>query len=293
VPEKGIMTTVREILKDHGIRPLKRLGQSFLEDKNAINKIIIISNIEEDDIVVEIGAGVGLMTESIAKRSRKVIALDIDPKMVGILRERMAPYHHVDILHADVLEYDFSSAIDDLPSRKIKVIGNIPYNISSQILFRLLAYRDHISSMILMFQKELADRLTATPGTKAYGVPTVLVSMYLLCSREMTIPSSCFYPKPAVMSSVLKMVIREKPQVDLADHDFFFKIVKTVFAKRRKTVTNNLRSLRLLGYSDMDVTKALKDSGVDGARRGETLTAPEIGRLSNALHSIKMPTKMP
>jgi 16S rRNA (adenine1518-N6/adenine1519-N6)-dimethyltransferase len=283
------MTTVREILTDHGIRPLKRLGQSFLEDRNAINKIIRISNIQEDDIIVEIGAGVGLMTESIAKQAKKVIALDIDPRMVGILKKRMAPYRHVDIVQADVLEYDFSSAIGELPSRKIKVIGNIPYNISSQILFRLLAYRDHISSMILMFQKELADRLTATPGTKAYGVPTVLVSMYLLCSREMAIPRSCFYPKPAVMSSVLKMVIREKPQLDLADHDFFFKIAKTAFAKRRKTLLNNLRGLKLLGYSDMDMANALKNSGIDGARRGETLTAVEIGKLSNALHSIKMP----
>ncbi len=289
VPKKGIMTTVREILTDHGIRPLKRLGQSFLEDRNAINKIIRISNIQEDDIIVEIGAGVGLMTEAIAKQARKVIALDIDPRMVGILKKRMAPYRHVDIVQADVLEYDFSSAIGELPSRKIKVIGNIPYNISSQILFRLLAYRDHISSMILMFQKELADRLIATPGTKAYGVPTVLVSMYLLCSREMAIPCSCFYPKPAVMSSVLKMVIREKPQLDLADHDFFFKIAKTAFAKRRKTLLNNLRGLNLLGYSAMDMANALKNSGIDGARRGETLTALEIGKLSNALHSIKMP----
>jgi 16S rRNA (adenine1518-N6/adenine1519-N6)-dimethyltransferase len=283
------MTTVREILTDHGIRPLKRLGQSFLEDRNAINKIIRISNIQKDDIIVEIGAGVGLMTESIAKQAKKVIALDIDPRMVGILKKRMAPYRHVDIVQADVLEYDFSSAIGELPSRKIKVIGNIPYNISSQILFRLLAYRDHISSMILMFQKELADRLIATPGTKAYGMPTVLVSMYLLCSREMVIPRSCFYPKPAVMSSVLKMVIREKPQLDLADHDFFFKIAKTAFAKRRKTLLNNLRGLNLLGYSDMDMANALKNSGIDGARRGETLTALEIGKLSNALHSIKMP----
>ncbi|MGZ3607450.1 MAG: 16S rRNA (adenine(1518)-N(6)/adenine(1519)-N(6))-dimethyltransferase RsmA [Syntrophales bacterium] len=283
------MAIVREILTDHGIRPRKRLGQCFLEDRNAINKIIRISNIQEGDIVVEIGAGVGLMTESIAKVAGKVIALDIDPKMIAILRQRMAPYRHVDIVEVDVLEYDFSSAVGELPSRKIKVIGNIPYNISSQILFRLLAYRSYISSMILMFQKELADRLTATPGTKAYGVPTVLVSMYLVCSREMTVPCSCFYPKPAVMSTVLKMAIREKPQLDLADHDFFFKIAKTVFAKRRKTLLNNLRGLKMLGYSDMDVASALKNSGIDGRRRGETLTAEEIGKLSNALHSIKMP----
>lgn len=287
--KKGTMATVREILTDHGIRPRKRLGQTFLEDRNAINKIIRISNIQKDDIIVEIGAGIGLMTESIAKRARKVIALDIDARMVAILRERMAPYRHVDVVQADVLKYDFSSAVGELLSQKIKVIGNIPFNISSQILFRLLAYRDNISSMILMFQKELADRLIATPGTKAYGVPTVLVSMYLICTREMAVPRSCFYPKPAVISTVLKMVMREKPQLDLADHEFFFKISKAVFAKRRKTLLNNLRGLNLSGYSDMDVVKALDDLGIDGARRGETLTALEIGKLSNALHSIKIP----
>ena len=138
------MTTIRKILRDHGIRPLKRLGQSFLEDINIINKIISISNIQEDDTVVEIGAGVGIMTELIAEKVRKVIALDIDPRMVGILRERLAGYHQVDVVKGDVLKYDFSSVGYELLSRKTKVIGNIPYNISSQILFHLLAYRQHI-----------------------------------------------------------------------------------------------------------------------------------------------------
>jgi 16S rRNA (adenine1518-N6/adenine1519-N6)-dimethyltransferase len=283
------MTTIRKILRDHGIRPLKRLGQSFLEDINVINKIIGISNIQEDDTVVEIGAGVGIMTELIAEKVRKVIALDIDPRMVGILRERLAGYHQVDVIKGDVLKYDFSSVDHELPSRKIKVIGNIPYNISSQILFHLLAYRQHISSMILMFQKELADRLIASPGTKEYGIPTVLVSIYTECFREMVIPRSCFYPEPKVTSTVMKIIIREKPLMDLNDHDFFVKIVKIAFSKRRKTLLNNLRSSPLLGYSEREVVTALKKSGIDGVRRGETLTAEELGKLSNALYSREIP----
>jgi 16S rRNA (adenine1518-N6/adenine1519-N6)-dimethyltransferase len=279
------MTAIRKILRDHGIRPLKRLGQSFLEDRNVINKIISISNIQEDDTVVEIGAGVGIMTELIAEKVRKVIALDIDPIMVGILRERLAGYHQVDVIKGDVLKYDFSSVDHELLSRKIKVIGNIPYNISSQILFHLLAYRQHISSMILMFQKELADRLIASPGTKEYGIPTVLVSMYTECFREMVIPRSCFYPEPKVTSTVMKIIIREKPLMDLNDHDFFVKIVKIAFSKRRKTLLNNLRSSPLLGYSEREVFTALKKSGIDGVRRGETLTTEELGKLSNALYS--------
>ena len=283
------MTTIRKILRDHGIRPLKRLGQSFLEDINVINKIISISNIQEDDTVVEIGAGAGIMTELIAEKVRKVIALEIDPRMVGILRERLAGYNQVDVIKGDVLKYDFTSVGHELLSRKIKVIGNIPYNISSQILFHLLAYRQHISSMILMFQKELADRLIASPGTKEYGIPTVLVSMYTECFREMVIPRSCFYPEPKVTSTVMKIIIREKPLMDLNDHDFFVKIVKIAFSKRRKTLLNNLRSSPLLGYSEREVVSALKKSGIDGVRRGETLTAEELGKLSNALYSREIP----
>jgi 16S rRNA (adenine1518-N6/adenine1519-N6)-dimethyltransferase len=282
------MTTVRQILKGYGVRPLKRFGQSFLEDKNIIHKILKISEITGEDTVVEIGAGVGIMTELIAKRMRKVIALEIDPRMIQILKDRLASYHNVDIIETDVLEYDFSSATPGLPARKLTIVGNIPYNISSQILFRLLGYRNHISSMILMFQKELADRFTASTGTKEYGIPTVLLSMYAECSREMLIPRSCFYPEPKIVSTVLKIVFREGPQVDLLDHELFVKIVKMAFSKRRKTLLNNLRSLHILGYSEEDVANVLQDAGVDGTRRGETLTAVELGRLCNALYTRKI-----
>jgi len=279
------MSTVRKILRHYGIRPIKRLGQSFLEDNNVINKILVMSDIRADDTIVEIGAGVGIMTELLAQNAKKVVALDIDPRMIGILRERLADYHHVDVIQADVLEYDFSFAGTRLPSQKLKVIGNIPYNISSQILFHLLAYRHCISSMILMFQKELADRLTANPGTKDYGIPTVFVSMYTECSREMTIPRSCFYPRPAVTSSVIKMTVRGNPLIDVNDHHLFHEIVKAAFSKRRKTLLNNLRSSQGLGYSEKNIIASLKDAGIDGKRRAETLTAEEFGRLSNVLRS--------
>jgi len=283
------MTTARQILKEYGIRPLKRLGQSFLEDKNVIHKILKISDIKGDDTVVEIGAGLGIKTELIAKRARKVIALDIDPRMIHILERRLADYHNVDVDQTDILEYDFSLVTSELPGGKLTIIGNIPYNISSQILFRLLDYRNHISSMTLMFQKELSDRLIALPGTKEYGIPTVLVSMYAACYREMLIPQSCFHPEPKIMSAVMRMVIRERPQVDLLDHEFFFKIVKVAFSKRRKTLLNNLRSLHPRGFSEIDIASALQNTGIDGTRRGETLTAVELGRLCNALHSREMP----
>lgn len=279
------MTTVRKILRDYGIRPKKKLGQSFLEDKNVINKILAISDIRQDDTVVEIGAGVGIMTELIAQKAHKVVAIDIDPRMIDILRERLAHYNHVDIIQTDVLEYDFSQVATKFTSQKIKVVGNIPYYISSQILFQLLAYRHFISSMVLMFQKELAERLIAYPGTRNYGIPTIFVSMFTECFREMVVPRGCFYPQPEITSAVMKMIIRRKTLIDIKDHQLFSKIVKTAFSKRRKTLLNNLRNLHEPGYSEEDIITSLKSAGIESMRRAETLTAEELGRFSNILFS--------
>ncbi|MBM4270561.1 MAG: ribosomal RNA small subunit methyltransferase A [Deltaproteobacteria bacterium] len=280
------MTSVRKVLKDYGIRPLKRLGQSFLQDINVINKIVGLADIRSDETVIEIGAGIGVVTELIALKAGRVIALEVDPRMVAVLRERLAHIDHVTVIHADVLQYDFSSC-DSSSSRKMKIIGNIPYHISSQILFHLLSYRQHISTMILMFQKELADRLVASPGTKEYGIPSVMVSMYTHCSRELTVPGSCFYPEPEVKSSVLKMDIRERPRVELNDHLFFSRVVRTAFSQRRKTLMNNLRSSFLPRFPEYKIAMALREAGIDGRRRGESLTPEELGVLSNTLHLLE------
>jgi 16S rRNA (adenine1518-N6/adenine1519-N6)-dimethyltransferase len=281
------MTSPRKILKSKGIRPLKRLGQSFLEDRNVIGKIIRILDVRCDDVVIEIGAGIGIMTEEIAKKASKVIALEIDPCLVEILKERLTDYHNIEVVQADVLAFDFSYVSPFFVGGKVKVIGNIPYHISSQILFRLLDYRKYISCMVLMFQKELADRLTANPGSKEYGIPSVMVDMYTICTRELIIPGLCFYPAPKVMSTVLKMVMRDTPQIDIKNHQFFIKIVRIAFSKRRKTLLNNLKGLIGQGYSEGEITQALVNSGIDGKRRGETLSSIELGILSHAFLSVE------
>ena len=281
------MTTPRNILKKYGIRPLKRLGQSFLIDNNITKKIVMISDIKSGDIVVEIGSGLGIMTAIIAQEAKRVIALEIDKYMVDILREELKNHSNVEIVQTDVLKYDFSSAYSESPSEKLKVIGNIPYNISSQILFRLIQFRDYISSMVLMFQKEVAERIIAPPGTKEYGILSVIVSMYAKPSLEVSVPGSCFYPKPNVDSSVLKLTIREAPLFDIKNPDFFSKVVKTAFSKRRKTLLNNLKDSDLLKASKKDITDILELLNIDGNRRGETLTVEEFGKLSNALLSAK------
>jgi 16S rRNA (adenine1518-N6/adenine1519-N6)-dimethyltransferase len=279
------MITPKKVLNMRGIRPIKRLGQAFLQDQNILHKIVAAADIHGDETVVEIGAGLGIMTGIIAAQARRVIAIEVDPVMVKILKEHLQGFKNVEIIETDVLQYDFSSACADLSPEKVKVIGNVPYQISSPILFRLMAFRQFISMVILMLQKEVVDRIIAPPGTKDYGIPSVILSMYCQSFRVMDVPGSCFYPEPKVTSSVLKLIIREKPLVVLGDDVLFRKIVQISFSKRRKTLLNNLRHVYLPGYSEDSLLSALQETGIDGIRRAETLSAEEFGALTNHLIS--------
>jgi 16S rRNA (adenine1518-N6/adenine1519-N6)-dimethyltransferase len=268
------MISVRKMVAQYEIHPRKRLGQSFLEDRNIIRRIVALAEPAGDETVVEIGAGLGSMTEELAKRAGRVIALEVDQRLVGVLRERFAGQDRVEVLQMDVLKYDFSSAC---PGGRIKVVGNIPYHLSSPILFRLLDFRRSISSMLLMFQKELADRITAPPGTKDYGIPSVLVARYTRATCELTVPPTCFYPVPDVVSSVLRIMVRQEP--NLLNEELFAKIVRAAFAQRRKTLWNNLRHI---GIPEEMVGRMFAGSGIDRTRRAETLSVEEFSRLTTA-----------
>ena len=268
------MISVRKMVAQYEIHPRKRLGQSFLEDMNIIRRIVALADPAGDETVVEIGAGLGSMTEELAKRAGRVIALEVDQRLVGVLRERFTEQDRVEVLQMDVLKYDFSSAC---PGGRIKVVGNIPYHISSPILFRLLDFRRSILLMILMFQKELADRITAPPGTKDYGIPSVLVARYTRATCELTVPPTCFYPVPDVVSSVLRITVRQEPH--LSDEALFAKIVRAAFAQRRKTLWNNLRHI---GIPEEMVGRMFAGSGIDRTRRAETLSLEEFSLLTTA-----------
>jgi 16S rRNA (adenine1518-N6/adenine1519-N6)-dimethyltransferase len=282
------MSTPWKILKKYGIQPTKSLGQSFLIDNNITAKIVDSAGIEKGDTVVEIGAGPGMMTRRIADRAGKVVALEIDSKIVEVLRQELGDVPNIDIVETDVLEYDFSSSannVEGFPSRRIKVIGNIPYNISSQILFRLLEYRQVISSVTLMFQREVAERIMAPPGSREYGILSVITMMYMLPSKVMTVPASCFYPKPRVESMVLTMDVRKSPLCEVCDYDIFRKVVRSAFAKRRKTLINSLKESAFIRDLDIDLAPILGDLGLDPKRRGETLSVEEFARLSRAIEA--------
>jgi 16S rRNA (adenine1518-N6/adenine1519-N6)-dimethyltransferase len=277
------MNTPKSVLKKKGIRPLKRLGQSFLQDRNIVDKIVALADIRDDEAVAEIGAGVGVMTEQIARKAGMVLALEIDPYMIEILKSSLAALTNVEIVHTDILDYDFSEASARYAGKVFKVIGNVPYNISSPILFHLLHYREFIGSMILMFQKEVADRIAARPGTKEYGIPTVILSMFAEVTHSFIVPAGCFYPRPKVTSCVVKMEMRRKPLISLSSDSFFCSVVRSSFAQRRKTILNNLKRSQLPGVSEDAIIGALAESEIDGGRRGETLSPVEFGILSNAL----------
>ena len=268
------MTSVRKLLARYAIHPRKRLGQSFLEDMNIIRRIVALAEPAGNETIVEIGAGLGFMTEELAKKAGRVIAIEVDPRLVAVLRERFIGQGRVEVLQTDVLKYDFSSACS---RERIKVVGNIPYHISSPILFRLLEFRRCISSMILMFQKELADRIAAPPGTKNYGIPSVMVARYTRATCELTVPSTCFFPVPDVVSSVLRIVVRQEPT--LPDEALFAGIVRAAFAQRRKTLWNNLRQI---GLPDEMVEMVFAGSGIDRTRRAETLSVEEFALLTTA-----------
>ncbi|PKN05972.1 MAG: ribosomal RNA small subunit methyltransferase A [Deltaproteobacteria bacterium HGW-Deltaproteobacteria-7] len=275
------MTSPREVITHYAIKPRKNLGQSFLMEEGIIKRIAGTASVAENDIVVEIGAGIGVLTEYLAQNAAKIIAVELDDKLVDILKDRLSKYHNIEIYHGNILQFDFR-AIGE--GRKIKVIGNIPYNISSPVLFYLLSFREIIDSFVLMMQKEVVQRLVALPGGKEYGVPSVILQMFAAVEKVLDVPASCFYPRPKVESSVIKGFFRERPFVDLRDEEFFIKLVRDSFAQRRKMLINNLKKSKLLEYvSESLLKEALISAGIDGQRRGETLSVEEFGYLSNIL----------
>lgn len=277
------MTTPGEILHRYGIRPDKRRGQSFLTDLNTIHKIAAAGKITGEDIVVEIGAGFGVLTKNIARPAGRLIAVEIDLKLVEILREELAGFDHVEIFTGDVLKFDFSYISKQYKS-KLKVVGNVPYNISSPVVFHLLAHRSAIQDFTLMLQKEVVERLVSPPGHKSYGVPSVLLQMYADVERLFDVSANCFYPRPKVESSIICGTFRDKPLVELKDEVFFSRLVKAAFAQRRKMLFNNLKHAQILEkMSGAEIQSALTEAGIDGKRRGETLTVGEFGILSNLL----------
>lgn len=278
------MSSPVSLLRKYGIRPRKRLGQCFLCDPNILEKIVRIAGVRDTDTVVEIGSGIGVLTAMIARTARRVVALELDRLLVGVLQQELGGFENVEIVHTDVLQFDFSSVcahpMGESRKGRIKVIGNVPYNLSSQIVLRLLEYRRCLDRVVLMLQREVAERLAAPPGTKDYGPLSIYVALFTEPTLEHKVPAGCFYPRPDVESRVIRLDFRDEPLCRVDDMDFFRSLVRASFSKRRKTLLNNLKSSPIPFTVDQ-ISAALSALGIDGVRRAETLSVREFAALSN------------
>lgn len=269
-------------LKRYKIRPKKWLGQNFLLDEKMLEQIIAFYDLGGDDLAVEIGAGLGVLTTRLAPRVRKVLAVEVDKTLVDLLRDKIIKDKNIEVINQDILDFDFPG-VAKLYGGKLKVLGNIPYGISAPLVFKLIECKAFLSMAVLMFQKEVADRITACPGTKDYGVLSVFSQINAVVSKELIVPRHYFYPQPKVDSAVVRFVFSETPLVEIKDEQVFKRVVKASFAQRRKTLKNALKNSLNLNMPFDDVLKAVGACGIDPQRRGETLSMEEFGSLSNRL----------
>lgn len=277
-------STIKEIKEKYGFRLTKSLGQNFLTDKNIIDRIIEGSGITEEDLVIEIGPGIGVITYEAAQVARKVIAVEIDKNLIPILKETLAGQENISVINSDILKTDVNEIIEeecrrDPEIKGVKIIGNLPYYITTPIIMKLLEDGVMADGITAMMQKEVADRIKASPGTKAYGALSVAVQYYCEIESVVSVPKEVFVPQPKVDSAVLNLRIRKEKPVDLRDREFFFAVVKAGFGQRRKTLNNSL-----MGVKDITkeiVSASLAAAGIDPARRAETLNLEEFAELSN------------
>jgi 16S rRNA (adenine1518-N6/adenine1519-N6)-dimethyltransferase len=262
---------------DNTIRAKKSLGQNFLRDPNYLKKIVDAARVGPEDLVLEIGPGLGHLTRVLASRARKVLALELDERLIPLLRKEFSLILNVEIVQADAIDYPYEA----LPDRW-KVVANLPYNISTPIIQKLVACRDKFTSFTLMLQQEVAERVASLPGGKEYGYLSVLVQLYADARIEFIVPPGAFSPKPEVNSAVITLTIRDRPAVAISDENFFVRVVKAAFSQRRKTLRNALKQLNVPVEK---MAMVLNKTGIDLNRRAETLTVKEFGLLADHLSS--------
>jgi 16S rRNA (adenine1518-N6/adenine1519-N6)-dimethyltransferase len=257
------------------IRAIKSLGQNFLRDPHYLNRIADAALVEPEDQVLEIGPGLGHLTAVLAQRARKVLAIEVDDRLISRLQKAFSSCRNFELIHADALEYDYGSL-----NGRWKVVANLPYYISTPIIQRLIVRCDKFISLTLMLQKEVAERIAAPPGGKEYGYLSVLVQFYTIPRIEFKVPPGAFTPSPEVDSTVITLTLRDQPAVVVKDAAFFIRVIKAAFSQRRKTLRNSLKQLEA-PKERMDAV--FNSTGIDLGRRAETLSVEEFGKLADFL----------
>ena len=287
---KDIATPIRtkQILEKYGFSFKKSLGQNFLIDTNILRNIVEFAGVTKETGAIEIGPGIGALTEQVAKRAGKVVAFEIDQRLLPILDETLAPYDNVQVIHQDILKADVKDVLEREFSgfKELKVVANLPYYVTTPIIMKLLTEQLPLTSITVMLQKEVADRMAAKPGTKDYGSLSIAVQYYTKAETVMIVPKTVFVPQPNIDSAVIRLTVRENPPVEVKDETFFFEIVRASFAQRRKTILNNLTSGLPAGKEKKAaIEQALAEANIDPRRRGETLSIEEFGLLSDKLYN--------
>ena len=281
-------SVTRAVLERHGFTFKKSFGQNFLTDTNILQKIVDTAEIDENVNVIEIGPGIGALTEFLAENAAEVMAFEIDERLIPILADTLRDFENVKIINEDILKSDLQARIKEFsnPELPIKVVANLPYYITTPILMHLIESRIPFSEFVVMMQREVADRISAQPNSKSYGSLSIAVQYYMTAKVAFIVPRTVFVPAPNVDSAILKMVRREQPAVEVQDEKFFFKVTKASFVHRRKTLWNNLTSY--FGKSEEVKAKlenALAKANLVANVRGEALDLVAFARLSDALKS--------
>lgn len=273
-----------EILEKHHFSFQKKFGQNFLIDGNILGKIMDAAQITVDDCVLEIGPGIGTMTQYLAERAKSVIAVEIDKNLIPILQETLSPYNNVKVIQEDILKVDIDRIVQEKNDGKpIKVVANLPYYITTPIIMELFENHVALQSITIMVQKEVAERMQAAPGTKDYGALSLAVCYYAKPEIIMKVPASCFMPKPNVDSAVIRLSRYEKPPVKALDEAWLFSVIRASFNQRRKTLVNGLSNAGNLGISKEKIAEAVAQMELSPTVRGETLTLEQFTELSNCL----------
>ena len=281
----GNPTNTIAVLNRYGFSFQKKFGQNFLIDENVVEKIVRDAGVTKDDFVLEIGPGVGTMTQILCENAREVVAVEIDDKLIPILMEdTLSWYDNVTVIHEDILKLDIVKLANERNGGKpIKVVANLPYYITTPIIMGLFESHVPLDSITIMVQKEVADRMQVGPGTKDYGALSLAVQYYAKPQILLNVPASCFMPRPNVDSAVIQLTRYEKPPVEVADEHLMFRLIRASFNQRRKTMTNSVGNSPELSVSKEQMAAALEKCGLSATVRGEALTLAQFAELANVL----------
>ena len=282
-PQKTI-----EVIQKYEFAFQKKFGQNFLIDTHVLDKIISAAEITKDDLVVEIGPGIGTMTQYLACAAREVVAIEIDKMLIPILQDTLSAYDNVTIINEDVLKVDLNKLAEEKNGgRPVKVVANLPYYITTPIIMGLFENHVPLHSITIMVQKEVADRMRMGPGTKDYGALSLAVQYYAEPYLVANVPQNCFMPRPKIGSAVIKLTVHENPPVTVRDEKLMFRLIRASFNQRRKTLANGLNNSPELHYSKEQIAEAIEKLGTSPSVRGEALTLEQFARLSDILLELE------